>query len=295
MRGRPSIEIAKPYDLDLISLRTEDNLQLDGLLYTPKIWASAAILLVHGRTCNFLIGPPRFVPLPFAREGIASLALNMRSNSLGYSRNDIKFENFDEFEFNMAGAAWENFELGYKDVKAAIACLHELGYEKIILAGHSAGGFYCGDYAGRYQDVDGLILLSPLTAHSFGALGAWFKSEDEAEAVKKQAAELVASGNGHKILPVPTWYYAVSAGTMLARFNEPSDRWTKVVSTNKKPTLLLYGSREDRAQHWQEIFETVITAEKKEILGIEGAEHMYIGYEDKFVQAMLSFIRHSVL
>lgn len=294
MATRPSECAAYPYDTDLIGLKAEDGFPLDGLLYTPKGGASAVVLLVHGKTCNFLGGPSRFAPQPLARQGIASFAFNMRVHSLGYSRGDVKFENFDEFQFNMAGGAWENFEDGHKDLKAAVTFLRGLGYEKITLAGHSSGAFYGGDYAGRYQDFDGLVLLSPLMTNRF-ALTAWFKDEAEAEAAKKQAEEMVASGEGHLIMPIRTWYYAISAATFLQRLAERPGRWDDAMRANQIPTLVLYGAREDRAKVWQDAFKNIIAAPKKEIVSVEGSEHMYLGYEDEVVDAMLAFMRRHVL
>jgi hypothetical protein len=102
LRRRPMVtrpeEFANlPYHADLVGFRAEDGFPLDGLLYSPKAGAPTAVVLVHGKTCNFLGGPSRFLPLPLARAGYASFAVNMRVHSLGYSRGDAPFENFDNF------------------------------------------------------------------------------------------------------------------------------------------------------------------------------------------------------
>ena len=149
MVTRPEEFAVLPYQIDLVGFRAEDGFPLDGLLYSPKVGATTAVILVHGKTCNFLGGPSRFLPLSLAQAGYASFAVNMRVHSLGYSRGDVPFENFDNFIFIMAGGAWEKLEDGHKDLGGAVAYLRRLGFEKIVLAGHSSGGFYAGDYAGR--------------------------------------------------------------------------------------------------------------------------------------------------
>jgi len=273
-------------------MEAEDGFPLNGLLYTPKGGASVVVVLVHGKTDTFLGGPSRFAPPLLAAEGIAAFALNLRVNSLGYLRVDLPFDAFISGErlLNMAGAAWERLEDGHKDLRAAVNYLRRLGYERIVIAGHSSGGFYCGDYAGRYQDFSALVLLSPLTTNRH-ALATWFRDEAEAEAARRRAEEMVTQGFGHHLLPLRKWYFAISAASLLDRMGERPGWWDDALRENQRPTLLLYGALEPRATLWQEKFETVIVAPRKEIAAIAGSEHMYQGHEHEVVDAILDFMR----
>ncbi|MBI3091244.1 MAG: alpha/beta fold hydrolase [Candidatus Tectomicrobia bacterium] len=294
MATRPADLAALPFDVDVVTFKATDGFPLNGLLYTPTGGAATAALLVHGKTCNLFGVPGGMSPRAFATAGIASFAINMRVNSLGYSRGDVPFLNWDDFQFNMAGGAWEKLEDGHKDLEAAVAYLHRLGYAKIVLVGHSSGGFYCGDYAGRAQNFDGLILLSPLMTNRY-SLAAWFKDEAEAQATEQRARQMVAEGEGHLLIPLRHWYYAISAATLIDRISERPGWWDDALRKNRKPTLLLYGGTEARVKEWHEKFEKVIAAPRKEIVGIEGSEHLYLGYENQVNEAMLAFIRRHVL
>lgn len=286
-RSKAFLEL--PYDADLVDFRATDGFPLDGLLYSPKAGATTAVVLIHGKTGDFLGGPPRFLPLPLARAGYASFAVNMRVHSLGYLRGDMPFENFDNFVFNMAGGAWEKLEDGHKDLGGAVAYLRGLGYRKIALAGHSSGGFYAGDYAGRDPDLAGLILFSPLTTNKF-ALGAWFKSPKELEEMRKKAEAMVAAGQGHLLLPLPTWYYAISAATFLDRLAERPGWWDEHVARHEIPTLMLYADRESRVAEWEQKFRDVIKTPRKEIVCIKDSEHMDLGHEDEVASAVIAFL-----
>ena len=294
MVNRPEEFQVLPYDVDLAGFRADDGFPLDGLLYSPKAGATTAVILVHGKTCDFLVGPPRFLPLPLARAGYASFAMNMRVHSLGYSRGDVPFENFQDFVFNMAGGAWEKLEDGHKDLRGAVRYLQGLGFEKVVLAGHSSGGFYAGDYAGRDPDLAGLILFSPLTTNRF-ALGTWFKSPGELDEARRKAEAMVAAGQGHLLLPLPTWYYAISAATFLDRLAERPGWWDDHVGRARIPTLLLYADRESRAAEWEQKFRDVIRTPHKELVRIKNSEHMYLGHEDEVAAAVMAFLKKHVI
>jgi pimeloyl-ACP methyl ester carboxylesterase len=289
MVARPEAFRSLPYDVDLVGYHAEDGFPLDGLLYSPKAGATTAVVLIHGKTCNFLGGPSRFLPLPLARAGYASFAVNMRVHSLGYCRGDLPFENFDSFRFNMAGGAWEKLDDGHKDLAASVGYLRRLGYAKVALAGHSSGGFYAGDYAGRDPDLAALILFSPLTTNRF-ALGVWFKSQEELEAMRRQAEAMVAAGQGHLLLPLSTWYYAISAATFLDRLAERPGWWDEHVGRYPTPTLLLYGDRESRGAEWEQKFRDVIKSPKKELVAIKDSEHMYLGHEGGVAEKVVGFL-----
>ena len=290
MVTRPEEFAALPYHSDLVGFRADDGFPLDGLLYSPTAGATTAVILVHGKTCNFLGGPSRFLPLPLARAGFASFAVNMRVHSLGYSRGDAPFENFDNFVFNMAGGAWEKLEDGHKDLNGAVAYLRRVGFEKVVMAGHSSGGFYAGDYAGRDPALAGLILFSPLTTNKF-ALSAWFKSPKELDKTRKKAEAMVAANQGHLLLPLSTWYYAISAATFLDRLAERPGWWDEHVGRARIPTLLLYADRESRAAEWEQKFRDVIKTPRKELVSIRNSEHMYLGHEAEVADAVILFLK----
>lgn len=279
----------KNYSLDLLTIKTEDGFPLDGLLYRPKSQkaSEAALIFLHGKTGNFYGGPGRFLPPMLIDSGYSSFSMNMRIHDLGYTRYDLPFH-LSPGEFNFAGGAWEIIENGHKDIGAGVGFLISLGYKKIILAGHSSGGFYSIDYAGGCGDVHGLILLSPLTTNKT-MLPRWFRSEKEFEETKAHAEKLIASGRGHILLPLDEWYYAISASSFIDRISEKEGHFQESIKRAKVPIMVLYGGAEDRAPIWKKLYEELDNPEK-ELAAIEGSEHMYVGFEREVCAAVKKFL-----
>jgi pimeloyl-ACP methyl ester carboxylesterase len=71
--------------MELVTVRTADDIELDGALYLPRgdpaKWG-APIFAVHGLTWNFYRGPMRWLPPMFIAAGYPCLSLNMRDHDL---------------------------------------------------------------------------------------------------------------------------------------------------------------------------------------------------------------------
>jgi hypothetical protein len=88
--------------LELVTVRTADDIELDGALYLPDTDQStweAPILGVHGLTWNFYRGPLRWLPASFVAGGHPCLSLNMRDHDLDQPKD---------------------FELSHHDLRAGI-------------------------------------------------------------------------------------------------------------------------------------------------------------------------------
>jgi hypothetical protein len=76
--------------VELVTVRTADDVELDGALYLPPgeptRWRTA-ILGVHGLTWNFYRGPMRWLPAAFIAQGHPCLSLNMRDHDLDAPRD----------------------------------------------------------------------------------------------------------------------------------------------------------------------------------------------------------------
>lgn len=285
----------KPYSTDLLTFNTEDGVALDGALYVPRQVEpiDTAMVFIHGKTFNFYSGASRFLPPMLADNGITSFSINMRFHDLGYTRTDLPSPNLSEYFFRMAGGAWEKTEDGHKDLKGAVETLRTMGYNHIVLCGHSSGGFYAVDYVARYHNVAGMILLSPLTTNKT-PLSLWFPDPTGLEATRRQAEAMVADGRGDDLIPLPTWYHAISASSFLDRIGEREGWFDTALATVRIPTLWLYGSTEDRAELWQKYYECMTIAEKQLSI-IDGADHGYIAYERHVYEAIKEFLNRFIV
>lgn len=277
--------------VELLTLVTEDGWWLDGALYAPAAPRGPAVLLLHGKTQNFYTGPSRFLPPALAAAGYTCLALNMRCHDLGYNRDDLPYANIDELggdaQCQLAGGAWEHLESGHRDLAAGANYLRARGHAAVALVGHSSGGFYVVDYAARDASVAARVLLSPLTTNTT-PLRAWFPDEARREAVLAEARAMVARGEGHRLLPLPAWYYAISAASLLDRVGERPGWFDEALLASTAPLLLLWGAREDRGPLWERYYAQV-TAPKQHAV-ILGAEHAYLDHQEAVAAAVVGFL-----
>jgi len=104
--------------MDLVTVKTADNVELDGALYLPGGDAAewrAPIFAVHGLTWNFYRGPMRWLPASFIAGGYPCLSLNMRDHDLDQPKD---------------------FELSHHDLRAGIDYLIERFGRTPAIVGH---------------------------------------------------------------------------------------------------------------------------------------------------------------
>ena len=139
----------------LVSVRTRDGVQLDGLIIEPRGRGSTALIWVHGLGSRFSSGQPliRALSTRLNRAGVGYLKLDNRGHDLVARHGE-----------RLAGAAFERFEESVEDVRAMIALASVSGYRRVILAGHSTGANKVLHYTARARDrrVAGVILLGPI-------------------------------------------------------------------------------------------------------------------------------------
>jgi pimeloyl-ACP methyl ester carboxylesterase len=270
----------------LVRLRASDGHELDALRYDTDASSTIGVLHVHGKGASFLTGPSRFLPARW--PGVTHLALNMRFR-------DLAFTDAEGAPWAAAGAVparggyWERIADGPLDLGAGVQYLKDIGCRHVVIVGHSSGGFYTARYSA--QDPDGIaarVFIGPLTSNRT-AFPRWFGSDDAREAALENARSLVEAGRGHELIPLSTWYYAVSAASLLERAAEPEGIWLEAVNANPSPTLLVWGSREDRGPLWSDLFERFTMAHRR-IAVVEGAEHHFVNHEDELTGIIRSFI-----
>lgn len=268
-------------------LLADDGWPLDSLLYVPDGGiGETAIVHLHGKGSSFLGGPGRAVPPRMPH--VSHLVLNMRFRDLAYTRAEVPSEDFTSGEVPVGGGFWESIADGHRDVAAAVAFLRDGGASRVVVAGHSSGGFYTADYGARDPDLAGRILISPLTGNRT-ALPVWFPNDQALEAALAQARAMVAKGRGRQLIPLDAWYYAISAQSFLERAAEPDGVWLDAMNRASSPALMVWGGAESRDDLWRDLF-TAISADHKEQVVINGAEHHFIGYEDELAAAISGFV-----
>lgn len=237
---------------------------------------------MHGKGSSVLSGPSRFLPplLP----GIAHLAVNMRCHDLAYTVGTD--------DFAVDGGMWEDLGTGHQDLEAGVAHLRERGVEQIVVCGHSSGGFYTADLVPRVDGVAAWILLSPLTTNR-NPFPLWWPDPADQERAVEQARALAASGRSRDLIPVPGWFHAISAGSLLQRIAEPDGVWLLGMRQAAAPVLMAWGDAEPRHRLWEELFDAFAGPVDRKVV-LPGAGHYYRGQEGELAAAVADFLRESL-
>jgi len=130
--------------LELVTVRTEDGIELDGAMYLPDGDASkweTPILGVHGLTWNFYRGPLRWLPASFVAGGHPCLSLNMRDHDLDQPKD---------------------FELSHHDLRAGIDYLASRFGRAPIIVGHGYANNKIVSYPAQSGDdrIDRYVLAT---------------------------------------------------------------------------------------------------------------------------------------
>ena len=168
---------------ELLTITAQDGWELDAVLYPAKGGAGEKVALfhLHGKGATMLDIHARW--LPDRLPGVAHFALNMRCHALAY--------NTDRDDIPVAGGMYERLADGELDLRAGLEFLRSEGFTKIIMSGHSSGGYYAGVYTPPDEDIVGRMFLSPLTDNKV-ALAWWFTQPGELESAIERAQSLVA-------------------------------------------------------------------------------------------------------
>lgn len=255
--------------------------------------SDATLIYVHSKGGNFYTGPGWFIPEADGRDRFAHIGLNMRCHDLAYSRGDLPYVDFEAGGGYIAvdGGYWEDLEIGHLDIEVAVDLARELRPgTAVFLVGHSSGGFYIADYAARHPgEIDGMIFLSPVLSHN-RVIEKWFPTEAERMSAADDCAALCARGAGQQLIPVPAWFYAISAQSFLQRLGESEAPLEDRLAVTDRPRVFIWGAAETRAGRWRDLAQRV----KGDAVEIRDSDHNYLGREAEVSQAVLEWVERQI-
>ena len=143
-----------------IRFKATDNIELCGILYSPKEKSKKTVVHVHGLAGNFYEN--RFISYLaklYTNKGYNFLTFNNRGH--GYFSDLLKWG--DKVSFINGGGVYESFEESIFDIEGVINYLKNQGNEEIILQGHSYGCNKIINYYIKKKDknISKIILLAP--------------------------------------------------------------------------------------------------------------------------------------
>jgi len=277
--------------MDLIYTTTEDKLILPGAHYSSNK-KDLCIVFVHGMSGNILENV-------FANVLGQALSKNSIGFLYGHNRgynhiNDITVAG--ESTPRRIGATYEKFEESIYDIDAWIKQAANLGYSKIVLAGHSLGGPKVIHYMSKKSpsSVTGVILASPAD------MVALFEKDEPGHAeILEEANKNISQGKPLEIIPHKIWdWYYLSSQTMVDLFTRrgPTDVLPEISSITQ-PILALYGEIDDSfiksvQEDLDDLKKMATNCKSFTIKIIPGANHTYDGKEAEFSNVILDWTKN---
>src|SRR5690606_5581442 len=282
--------------------QAKDGIVLHGLLFEPDERCQSLVVHLHGMAGNFYENS--FIPVlaeQYTENGIALLVFNNRGHDYICDLVRVVPGGTDSLK---GGFAYESIEECLFDVEGALSYAARLGYERIVLQGHSSGANkIVYSMAQKLLNVTGVALLSPCDDVGLHL----DEVKDRRIQLKEQAQELVKAGTPEALMPLGTFYdYWLSAATYLACFEDGSvfdtfpyrdeDASFSMYSSIKVPIFVSCGTDgEYLLQSITEVREILSTktsnTSRLSFEVIEGASHSYGGKEKELASRLVKWLR----
>lgn len=283
---------------------TSDDLRLMGAHYEGK---GTCVIETHGMSGNFIENYyAGVIGDKLSANGIGFLYGHNRGHS---HVNDIAKKpvrpSDNGWNYTRVGATYELFEDSPNDIQAWINKARDLGYERIILLGHSLGcnkTIYYLSQNPDNPDIVGVVLVSP--PDMVGLKNKYQPNHDE---LAKQAHELVDSGRPRDLLDNEIWeWFRLSAQTYLSLFTEgsPIDNLPVLrdpevfeqLSTINLPMLCVMGEYDDiEIRNLNDdlalIKTRAINTPSVQTKLISGANHSYENREEELSDVVLNWVK----
>lgn len=278
----------------LTAIKTQDGIALEGIVVRPERHSKKALIWLHGLTSRFSSGQPL----------IRELSGLLTKNGIGYFKFNTRGHNIaSRGPKGLIGSGFERFEDCVEDIRALIRFARELGYRKIILAGHSTGANKTLYYAAKTRDrtVKGIILVSPGSDRA----GELRRIGSNALARRLTIAHRIARKNPRAIMPPSVGFfgtarrylslYAAGNTEDVFPYHNPRARWT-MLKRIRIPVAVVIGSRDEHldrpAKNLIEAFRANARSTKSfEGIIIRDARHGFRKREKELARTIVRWVR----
>ena len=294
-------------DVDIIKIKTEDDVYLNGFLKYDKEKSKKVIVTVHGMAGNCFNKRAKEIAEQAVKNNIDVLSFNNRGSDV------LKYLEKSRSKFNhevIGGSAYENFYESYYDIKAAINYVIENGYEEVYICGHSLGATKVLYSYQRFienndkflNNIKAVILLSLVDLNNLLKICAGNKFEEYIEYAKKEDLK----NKVFSMMPRECFIYPISVKSYLiySTNNEKIDivRYSqddydyKELNAIKKPLFMRWGNVNELIEHDSEdvveLVKNKVRNENANIGIIDGADHMYRRKEKQLASEIIEFLNN---
>lgn len=281
---------------------TEDGLRLPAYFY-GKREDKVCVVFIHGMNGNI---DNNF----FADVWGELLSRNNISFLFGYTRGYSLINRIQKRDgtYLECGTAFEIFEESFYDVSLWVEKVKVMGYEKIVLLGHSLGCNKVINYLFKSNNfIDGLILASP--PDMLGLIKNDYYQKNYEELIK-EAEDNIRNNKEDKLLSTMLWEeYFISSKTLINYIQEGSDIDNLPVARNpnnfiqlekiKIPILAFMGSLDDIVIRSIEddlelIKNKALACSNFKTKIFDGANHLYDGVEEEIGLYLIKWINENI-
>jgi len=176
--------------LSFLSIKAIDGYKVAAALWQPDKKPAGATMLVqiHGSGANLAELPLRTVARALSAKGYGALTISTR----GHDEN-LNTDNFYDIR---------------KDIEAAVATAKALGYQKVVLDGHSLGTIQVEYYAATDWDsaIKAIIISGPFANLPWKSRTVLIQNEDAYASLAKAAVSAEHDGKGGDVLSMKMPY-----------------------------------------------------------------------------------------
>lgn len=292
-------------DVDIIKVKTEDDVYLNGFLKYNNEKSKKVIVTVHGMAGNCFNKRAKEIAENAVKNNIDVFSFNNRGSDV------LKYLEKSRSKFNnevIGGSAYENFYESYYDIKAVISHLVEIGYEDVYICGHSLGATkvlysyqrFVENNDNFLNNIKAVILLSLVDLNNLFKICSGNKFNEYVEYAKKEDVK----NKVFSMMPRESFIYPISVKSYLiystnnekidiVRYSQP-DYDYKELNAIKKPLFMRWGNVNELIEQTpEEVVNIVKNKVKNEALNIgiiDGADHMYRRKEKQLASEIIEFL-----
>ena len=219
----------------------------------------------------------------FPKQGISFLSVNTRYS--GYL-----IEEYSEKNVSYGGASIENYKNVENDINSIVKYYYNQ-YDYLILQGHSFGTNLVKLFLRKNNSVMPAILLSP--ADSVGLYDSWRQNKHISN-IDYQASAYVIRNDifGMKTdygeYQIPITYNSLMQLITSEIFNE----WSMPLKPINNKCLVVKGSKDMISNYGTTKNRLNNLLTNYDYISIDGAKHIFSGYEDKLFRKILSWVQN---
>ena len=278
-------------NIEKIYFKTEDKVELFGLMHSPKKKTKKIIIAVHGMSSSCFKKRDDILATEFTKKYISYFAFNNRGH-------DYISKYKEDEKSKIGGSIYESIYDSYYDIKAAIDVCVKKGYREIYMQGHSLGCLKIvytlnklkNEKSKLLEHINKIILLSPVDTVNLQK----YYLKDEFNKVLE-----FAKNTKEELMPKQTFFKPISTKTFLElltnedlnlfRYSDNNYNY-KEINNIEKPVIFAWGTDNEMLLENPNDLEKILKEKIQkdiQVKAIKGANHSYKGHEKKLAKYIL--------